>query len=385
MESKVEDFLKKRERENLLRVLAPCESRKDGFIYFGGEKYTDFGSNDYLGISRHPALKNAAKLARDKFGSGASASRLLSGDLGICHELEEKTASFKGKESALVFNSGYQANVGIISALLRPGDVIFSDKLNHASIVDGILLSKARFFRFSHNDAGHLESLLRKERHKFKTSLIITETVFSMDGEMPPLKELVSLKEKYASSLMVDEAHATGIFGEKGSGMVEEEGLTDRVDLIMGTFGKVLGSFGAYLASSGKMKEYLINTCRSFIYSTGLPPSVIAANIAAIGLVRKEPYRRTRLLENAKHFRGSLKKLGLEIKGSSQIVPVIIGESSKTAGLSRELRLRRHWALPIRPPTVPEGTARLRLSLTYHHTKEILQKFIDDIREISNI
>ena len=375
-------FLEEREKSGLLRTLKPAASRKDGLINFKGKTYIDFCSNDYLGLSGHPALKSSQKEAIDRFGSSASASRLLSGDLDIHHELEEKTAHFKGKESALIFNSGYQANLGVISALMGRGDVIFSDRLNHASIVDGIALSGAKFFRFKHNSTADLEELLKTHRKNFKRSLIITETIFSMDGDKAPLKKLVELKENYDSFMMIDEAHATGIFGEGGSGVAEEEGVTSRIEIIMGTFGKALGSFGAYVACSENLRSYLINASRSFIYSTALPPSVISANIKSIGLVREEPYRRKALLENAYFFREELQKNGFKVKGSSQIVPLITGESDPAVKLARRLRDKNYWVLPIRPPTVPEGASRLRFSVTYYHTKDLLKKLCNDIVQI---
>jgi 8-amino-7-oxononanoate synthase len=305
---RIGEFLKERQREGLLRRLRPAASRKAGRISFGDKEYIDLSSNDYLGLSNHPALKEAAKEAVEEYGSGSSASRLLSGDLEIYHRLEEEIAAFKGKARALVFNSGYQANVGIISALSKNETAVFSDRLNHASIIDGIRLSGAKLFRFRHNEMGHLEELLEKERPKFKDALIITETVFSMEGDRAPLKDIAGLKERYGCRLMVDEAHATGIFGPDGSGLVAEEGLADKVDIIMGTFGKALGSFGAYAAASGDIIDYLINTSRAFIYSTALPPSVIAANRAAMKAVRNEPERREALLSNAAHLRDELKK-----------------------------------------------------------------------------
>ncbi|MDD5585321.1 MAG: 8-amino-7-oxononanoate synthase, partial [Candidatus Omnitrophica bacterium] len=300
--ARVEEILKERAYKGLLRTLRPSLCRKDGCITIDGKSYVDFCSNDYLGLSCHPKLKKASKKSIDALGTGTCASRLLSGDLEIHHTLEEATAAFKGKESALVFNSGYQANIGIISALYKEGDVVFSDKLNHASIIDGILLSGAKLIRFFHNDAGHLATLLKKERGKYKEALIITESIFSMEGDAAPLKELAALKEKYNCALMVDEAHATGIFGKHGAGMVEEQGVTEGVDYLMGTFGKALGSFGAYLACSKKIKDFLINTCRSFIYSTSLPAAVIAANLAALEVIHDEPLRRKRLLEHAAYF-----------------------------------------------------------------------------------
>lgn len=380
--AEIVDFLKQRIEDGLLRSLHPASCRGDGKIYIRQKEYLDFSSNDYLGLSAHPKLIEESKKALDICGVGSSASRLLSGDLEIHHKLEEEVANFKDKEAALVFNSGYQANVGIVSALYKKGDCIFSDRLNHASILDGILLSGAKLFRFAHNDIGQLAELLKKQRSKFKDSLIITETVFSMDGDICPLKDLVSLKEKYDSKLFVDEAHATGIFGKKGSGLVEETGLTKKVDFIMGTFGKALGGFGAYLASSRIICDYLINTCRSFIYSTSLPASIIASNLVSIRLVKDEPWRRETLLKNAEFFRDALRKIGFEVRGSSQIVPVILGDTQRTTEFALRLQERGYWVLPIRPPTVPKAKARLRFSLIASHSKEVLNRLIEDIREI---
>ncbi len=381
---RIKKFLNQREGEDLLRVLHPADSRKQGKIIIDGKEYIDFSSNDYLSLSDHPYLKETVIETINSLGTGSCASRLLSGDLKLHHELEKKVAEFKGKESALVFNSGYQANVGIISSIWQKGDVIFSDRLAHASIIDGMLLSGAKLFRFNHNDTNHLEDLLELERHKFKNALIVTETIFSMDGDKTPLKELVELKRKYNCNLMVDEAHATGILGKYGSGLVEQEGLAFGIDLIMGTFSKALASFGAYLACSKEIKDFLVNTCRSFIYSTALPPSVIAANIASLELIEKEPNRRVSLLEQVGFFRHRLEELGFDVRGSSQIVPLVLGESKKALLLSQELKKRGYWAKAIRPPTVPKNQARVRFSLTYSHSKGILEKLISDIDEISN-
>ncbi|MBI5144236.1 MAG: 8-amino-7-oxononanoate synthase [Candidatus Omnitrophica bacterium] len=381
----IEEFLETRAREGLLRKLKPISFRKNGRIYFNKKEYLDFSSNDYLGLSDHPQLIDAAKEALDSFGASSSASRLLSGDLEMHHRLEEDIARFKNKEGALVFNSGYQANIGILSALYDRGDAVFSDRLNHASIVDGMVLSRAKIFRFQHNDPEHLESLLKRERQKFKKALIITETIFSMDGDRARLKELAGLKDKYDCEIMADEAHATGIYGKSGSGLVEEENLTDRVELIMGTFSKALGGFGAYLATSKRIVEYLVNTCRSFIYSTALPPATIASNLAAIQLVKEEAYRRCELLKLSEYFRDELKNRSFEVRGASQIVPVIVGESVKALAFSEALQEKGYWVLPIRPPTVPKGEARLRFSVTLHHDMKTLSKLIDDISYADSI
>lgn len=381
----IREFLHEREQAGTLRVLQPVSRKGEGFAYFENRKYIDFSSNDYLCLSSHPRIKKAAQDALGFAGTSSSASRLLGGDSDLHHALEEKIACFKGKESALIFNSGYQANAGIISALYGREDVVFSDRLSHASIIDGIVLSRAKLFRFQHNDAGHLEYLLKSARHRFKNALIVTETVFSMDGGRPPLKDLVDLKESYNCRLMVDEAHATGIFGDNGSGVVEEEGLTENVDLIMGTFSKALGSFGAYVAVSKEIKEYLVNTSRGFIYSTALPPYVISANIASLDIIKEEPFRRKMLLESAEFFRRSLRRRGLEAGGASQIVPLAAGSIRRAVSMALSLQERGYRVLPVRPPTVRPGEERLRFSLTYCHKKEMLERLIDDICEVSNV
>lgn len=380
--AEIDEFLALRAEKGLLRDLKPASSRANGRIRFNKKDYIDFCSNDYLGLSGHPKLIAENKSALDKFGVSSSASRLMSGDFELHHRLEEKIARFKNKEAGLVFNSGYQANLGIISSLYGREDCVFSDRLNHASILDGIILSGAKLFRFMHNDADNLELLLKKQRGKFNKALIISETIFSMDGDRPCLKDLVHLKEKYNCGIMVDEAHATGIFGKNGTGMAEQENVGSRIDLIMGTFSKALGGFGAYLAGSKRLITYLINSCRSFIYSTALPPAVIAGNLASIDLIKEEPYRREKLLHLARYFRDALKEKGFQVKGDSQIIPLIIGDSLKAAEFARKLRERGYWVLPVRPPTVPAGTSRLRFSLTFYHTKEILDRLLDDIRTI---
>lgn len=378
----VEKFLLQREDKGLLRILRPADFRKGGKIYFGGKGFFDFSSNDYLGFSNHPRLKEAAQKAIENFGTSASASRLLSGDLKIFHQLEDAVAEFKGKEAAVVFNSGYQANIGIISALYGRGDAILCDRLSHASIIDGIALSGAKLFRFKHNDLEHLKSLLKKNSDKFKNRLIVTETIFSMDGDKSPLQELVEIKNKYRCNLLVDEAHATGIFGISGSGIVEQENLSQHVDLIMGTFSKALGSFGAYLACSEKIKQYLINTCSSFIYSTALPPAVIAANLESLNIISDEPQRRRMLLARADYFREKLQAAELDVRGSSQIIPLVVGDAEKTIEISELLKRDGYWVLPVRPPTVPTGESRLRFSLSFDHDRNVLRKLAERIIEI---
>lgn len=296
--------------------------------------------------------------------------------------LEEETASFKHKESALFFNSGYHANVGVIPVFAGKNDAIFSDSLCHASQIDGAILSRAKRFLFRHNDMEHLKDLLKKERANFEKALILTESVFSMDGDLAPLRSLVELKERYNCVLMVDEAHATGIFGNQGRGLVDAEGLSEYVDLIMGTFSKALGGFGAYIAASRLITDYLINSARSFIYSTALPCSIIAANLAALEVCKTEPGRGPVLLNRAQRFRAVLSKDDWDVSGESQIIPVMIGESKTALDYAGILLEKGFQVLPIRPPTVPEGTSRFRFSLCYEHTEEEINKVVEAMREL---
>ena len=372
--------LEQRTLEGSLRVLNPLSKREQGKVYLDGIEYLDFSSNDYLGLSQHPSLINAVKETIDCWGVGICASRLLTGDSDLHQELERKVACFKGKEAALVYNSGYQANLGVISGLYSRRDVIFSDKLSHASIIDGIALSGAGSFRYKHNDLEHLEILLKSKRQDYDQALIVTETVFSMDGDLASLDKLVELKEKYNCSLLVDEAHATGIFGKTGAGLVELSSLSSKVDLILGTFSKALAGFGAYIACSKEVKEYLINYSRSFIYSTALPPAIIKANISSIDLVKKESFGGKELLENARYFREELKKQGWDVRGESQIVPIVLGSNLKTNSLSENLKNKGYWVLAVRPPTVPVNQARLRFSLSLYHKKEDLDLLLEIMR-----
>jgi len=378
VEERIKQFLEERARAGLLRELTEVESLPGGRVLAGGREYINFSSNDYLGLSCHPdIIKAVRETAAPVFGS--QASRLMTGSTASHHRLEEEIARLKNKRAALIFNSGYHANVGVISALCGKGDVIFSDRLNHASIVDGIKLSGARLFRFRHNDMDHLGRLLSRERAKYNGTLIITETVFSMDGDRAPIADIIRLKKKHNCMLMADEAHATGVFGKSGGGLLADEDAGGDTDIVMGTFGKALGSFGAYVAVSKAIRDYLVNACRSFIYSTALPVPVINANIAALDIVRRNPAPRTRLLAEAEYFRNRLKDRGFRAGGRSQIVPVTIGDAADTIRLAAYLKRMGYWVTPVRPPTVPEGTARLRLSVTSNHGRDLLDKFVEDI------
>ncbi len=378
-------LLDQRREAGLYRELQPCDFRADGRILRHGTEYLDFCSNDYLALSGHAALAKASREAALRFGTSASASRLLSGDLSLCHELESRVAALKRMPAALVYNSGYHANVGVISALCGPEDLVLCDRLSHASILDGVKLSGARLSRFRHNDLDHLETLLVKKGKRFAHVFVITESVFSMDGDLAPLAEMADLKRRHPFTFFLDEAHATGVFGPQGAGLVDQLGLHDDVDLIVGTFGKALGSFGAYVACSSPLRDFLINYSRSFIYSTALPPPVLAANLAALDLLEREPDRRDTLLRLSEWFRRQLTELGLPTHSQSQIAPVVVGPVEEAVRCSRELVRVGIWALPIRPPTVPEGEARLRFCLTYGHQPQDLEHVVDCLRSVAHV
>jgi 8-amino-7-oxononanoate synthase len=342
-------------------------------------------SNNYLGLADHPRVREAAAEAAMRWGAGAGASRLISGNMKLHRRLEERLAAFKDQEAALLFGSGYLANTGAIAALARNGEVIFSDQLNHASIIDGCRLSRAETFAYRHADLDHLEWGLRKAEGR--GSLIVSDGVFSMDGDVAPIEGLVRLAHRYDCRLMIDEAHATGAIGPGGRGSVAAAGLSDEVDVVVGTLGKALGSYGAYICGSRVLVDYLINVARPFIFSTAPPPPSVAAADAALEVLISNPHRVERLGANAKMMREALLAEGLPLAPSeTQIVPVMVGDPELTVQLS-ELALERGvFAQGIRPPTVPEGTSRLRLAtMATHRGSELVRatKVLGDVaREI---
>lgn len=370
----IQDELDALKRQGLYRKLRRVEGEQGATLRLDGREVLNFSSNNYLGLANHPALKKAAKEAIDRYGVGAVASRLISGNMTLHEELEEKIARLKGTEAALVFNSGFQANVGILPALAGEGDVVFSDALNHASLIDGCRLSRAKTVVYPHCDLARLEDELKRAPAAGR-KLIVTETLFSMDGDEAPLAEIVELAERHGALIMVDEAHATGVMGPNGAGVVAKLGLGDRILVQMGTLGKALGGFGAYVAGSGALRELLINRCRSFIFTTSLPPPVLAAAIAAVDLLYQEPQRRLALWHNIRALRDGLKRLGFCLgQSESQILPLVIGDSHKCMTFSERLLEKGVFAQGIRPPTVPEGTSRLRITLMATHTHEHLDR-----------
>lgn len=342
-----------------------------------GREVLNFSSNNYLGLANHPALGKAATAAIERYGCGSGASRLISGNMTLHEELEIKLARLKGTEAALVFNSGYQANTGIIPTLVGEGDAVFSDSLNHASIIDGCRLSRAKIVVYRHCDLDQLEHGL-KQAPRSSRKLIVTESLFSMDGDEAPLREIVELSERYDAMTMVDEAHATGVYEPDGAGFVSHLRLGDRVLVQMGTLGKALGGFGAYVAGSAALRELLINRCRSFIFTTSLPPVVMAMAIAAVELINSEPERRRALRNNCARVRDGLARLGFSLGDSrSQILPLMIGDAGECMRLSERLLDRGVFAQGIRPPTVPPGTSRLRITLMATHTSDQIDRALE--------
>jgi 8-amino-7-oxononanoate synthase len=362
------------------RELKETRTEYGSWITYCGRKVLNLSSNNYLGLSHDPELLRLF-LNKKVEGIGATASRLVVGNHPLYQQAEEALARSKGMESALIFPSGYMANVGTISAVVGREDTVFSDRLNHASLIDGIQVSRARAERYHHNDMDHLESLLRKSEGKRGRKLIVTDTVFSMDGDIAPLKELVQLKERYGAMLMVDEAHSGGVYGPHGEGLCHELGLQDRVDIQMGTFSKAYGCYGAYVIGSSMLKEYLVNRARSFIFTTGLPPMVLSSILLAIERVHAGKDLREQLQRNAAFLRVGLQKLGFDTtKSETQIIPIVLGDNARTLSFSQALLEEGIAGVAIRPPTVPEGEARIRFTVMSTHTEEELSEALDRMK-----
>ncbi len=364
-------FLEELKSNSHFRNLKDFEAKDGKFIFYKGQKLLNLSSNNYLNFADNREItKEFLDIVGDKYSFGSASSRLLTGTLPVYKELETLLSSLYKKDAALIFNSGYHANVGISSALNLKGDVIFSDKLNHASIIDGMRLSEGKFFRFPHNNMEVLEKLLIRERKNYRNAFIITESVFSMDGDIEDLKKIVELKKKYDCNFIIDEAHAFGVFGEKGLGVAEDLGIIDDVDLIVGTFGKSVGSMGAFAVGSRVLIDFLINKSRSFIFSTALPPICIAFSKWIIE--NKFP----KVREKCK----KMLSIGKSFGSDSHIIPVIVGENKDTIDLCEVLFHNGYFTLPIRPPTVPVGTSRIRLSLTC----DIEENELTNLKEIVN-
>ena len=368
-----EERLHQLEEQHLLRRLLLIESEPGTVVTIEGRRVILMASNNYLGLATHPKLKQAAVSATERFGVGSGASRLVSGTLPPHEELEMALARFKGVEAALVFSSGYLANIGLIPALIGSGGLILADRLCHASLIDGCRLSGANLRVFRHRDTDQLRTLLAR-RSAGRDTLIVTDGVFSMDGDLAPLPELVELADRHGARLLVDDAHGTGVMGPQGRGTLEHFGLESRLSFHMGTLGKALGTSGAHVAGPASLIRYLVSTARSFLFSTAPPPATAAASLTALDILRSEPDRRTRLWENRDHFYKGLKALGFRTTDTvSPIIPVLIGDPDKALDMARLLLKQGVYAPAIRPPTVPRSTSRIRTTVTSEHTSEQLK------------
>jgi 8-amino-7-oxononanoate synthase len=373
MSVEIEDRLAEIRNRGLYRRMRCVSGPQGPRVLLDGKPVLLLCSNNYLGLADHPRVREAAAEAAMRYGASAGASRLVSGNMTIHRRLEEQLAGFEGSDACLLFGSGYLANAGVVSALAREGDVVFSDALNHASIIDGCRLARAETFVYRHLDIDHLEWGMHQAEGR--GSLIVTDGVFSMDGDVAPLAEIVELAQRHDARVMVDEAHGTGVLGPGGRGAVADVGLEDEIDLIVGTLGKALGSYGAYVCCDQQMAKYLVNTARTLIFSTALPPPAVAAALAALELLREQPRRVEKLRRNGAVLRQSLDESGLPVPaGDTPIVPLIVGDAADAVGACERSLERGVFAQAIRPPTVPAGTSRLRLAVMASHTKSELRE-----------
>ncbi|HLB22393.1 MAG TPA: 8-amino-7-oxononanoate synthase [Solirubrobacteraceae bacterium] len=368
----IDERLEELERAGLTRRLRLVSGPQGPTVLLDGQPVLLLCSNNYLGLADHPHVREAAAEAAMRWGVGAGASRLISGTMTVHRRLEERLAAFAGRQSCLLFGSGYLANLGVIGALAGRGDTVFSDELNHASIVDGCRLSRAEVVVYRHADVEHLLWSMRRSGGRGSAQggrVIVTDSVFSMDGDVAPLAEIVELAQASGARLVIDEAHAIGTYGPGGRGVLAQEGLDGEVDAIVGTLGKALGSYGAYVCGDEEMVRYLLNTSRSFIFSTAPPPPSIAGALAALELLQERPHRVERLSANARALRRALAREGFAVsEGDMHIVPLVVGDERDTLRLCQETIERGVFAQAIRPPTVPAGTSRLRLAAMASHT-----------------
>lgn len=381
----IEDELRSIRGKNLFRTLTEIASGQSPEILIDGKKHILLASNNYLGLSTDPRVVDAAAAALAKYGTGSGGSRLVSGSSDLHAELEGRIAEFKSTEDAILFSSGYLANVGTIAALVGEGDTVFSDALNHASIIDGCRLSRARVEVYPHLDTGSLRRMVSQSRGGGK-KLIVTDTVFSMDGDLTDLGEICSISERHGCMLMVDEAHAMGVLGKKGSGATEHFGVEDRVPVVMGTLSKAVGSLGGYVAGSRSLVDFIRNRVRSYIFDTALPAASLAASIEAIGIIENEPQRRKHLMDLVDKFKTGLCDMGFSVLPSqSAIVPILTGEPEATLELASALRKQGIYTPAVRPPSVPAGKCRIRASLMATHTEDHISLALEGFRAASSI
>ena len=383
MFDELQEELNQLEREGLLRSCRRVEAVEGGRILVEGRWRIHLASNNYLGLATHPRVVEAAREALERFGAGAGSARLIGGTFPPHEALEEELARFKQAEAAILFPAGYMANLGIVAALMGPEDLILGDRLNHASLIDAARLSGAAFRIYPHKEVERLEEVLRLRRNRYRHVLVVTEGLFSMDGDIPPLREIAEVARRYEAWLLVDDAHATGVLGPTGRGSLEQFGLPAGDILQMGTLSKALGSAGGFLAGPRVVIETLLNRARPFLYTTALPPSCAAAAHAALRVLQEEPVWRRRLWENSRRWIAGLKEAEVELLSEeSPIVPVRAGSNHDAMNGARALFEAGLFAPAIRPPTVPEGTARIRTSVTALHTPEDLETALEVFADV---
>ncbi|MEI6127626.1 MAG: 8-amino-7-oxononanoate synthase [Pseudomonadota bacterium] len=378
----LKDDLRSIQEKGLYRKLTTVCSPSGPRVRIDGRDVLMMASNDYLGLCCHPRIIKRAQEALELWGAGSGASRLISGNSPLFCELEHKLANFKQTEAALVFSTGYMANAGILTALAGEHDVIYSDELNHASIIDGCRLSRAKVEIYPHCRMNALQGLLEKSPG-YRRRLIVTDGIFSMDGDMAPVPDLLSLARRYDAALIIDDAHGTGVLGARGKGILEHFGLSGETDItVMGTLGKALGCFGAFVAGSSDVKELLINCSRSFIFTTALPPAVIASALEALQIVEDEPEQRTKLASSVLFMQKGLKEIGFNtLQSCTQIMPIMIGNPETAVAMARHLFEQGLFIQAIRPPTVPEGSSRLRLTVMATHTRQDMEQALDILKK----
>lgn len=383
-----EQFLKNTlaelEQNGLRRFLRETQGPQGPMIHFEGREILNLCSNNYLGLANDSRLGQAVLDSIKEEGYGAAASRLICGNMPSHRRLEERMAKLKGTQKCLLFSTGYMANIGIISSLFGKDDLIFSDRLNHASIIDGIRLSGAELKRYKHKDMDHLEQLLRSTS-ELQKRCIITDSIFSMDGDIAPLDKIVELAKNYSCLVMIDEAHAFGVMGETGKGCAEHFGVEGSIDIQMGTFSKAAGSFGAYCCGSADLIDFLINKSRSFIYTTGLPPSVAAASLKAVEIIERETLLRNKLWDNTNYMRAGLRLAGFDtMKSATPIIPLLVKDPNLAVEFSSKLFKEGIFVSAVRPPTVPVNTSRLRLTVMANHSKTEIDFALNRFQKIGH-
>ena len=380
MDAMLQAQLDQRQQQFLYRHRTHVASGCNSVLQVEGKALVNFCSNDYLGLASHPEIAAALKAGVDQYGTGSGASHLISGHSSAHQQLEEQLAEFTGRPRALLFSTGYMANMGVINALVGRHDLVLEDQLNHASLLDGGHLSRADYKRYKHNNLQQLDYLLGNSTASRK--LIVTDGVFSMDGDLAPLPQLSELAAQHNGWLMVDDAHGMGVLGATGAGLVEQQGLSvEQVPVLMGTLGKSFGTFGAFIAGSEALIETLIQFARTYIYTTALPPAIAAASSASLAIVRREHWRREHLQSLIRRFRSGAQQLGLQLMDSqTPIQPVLINNDQLVMQINQQLRSRGFMVGAIRPPTVPAGSGRLRITLSANHSHQQIDQLLDNLQ-----